>query len=127
MHFKSIAICALVGVLSLFASAPTGVAPASAFTVPTAEAMSQNPQYWLGYQTGEQVAVPLPEGTAYDSFAAYQGAIQAMYLPQTSCPMIVCIYKTVNNYNVGYDNALMNAATYFWLNDPQSCHNVVCQ
>lgn len=91
--------------------------PASAFTVPTADEKAQNPDYWSGYSLGvaNSVLVPSPANAA-DYYDYRNNRVWPLFKPQTAGFFPIAA-------NVGYDNALMDAANYLWLNDPNSPHN----
>ena len=94
--------------------------PAGAFAQPSEFDLSNNPSYWAGYVRAEPIAgAILPSPTKYATYELYKVAFSALYKPQFA--------QNVLNGNVGYDNALEDAANYLWLFYPGSCHLVQCQ
>ena len=99
--------------------AATGIAPASAFSTPSAGDVGLNPDFWSGYQAGEVVPIVLPDAN-YPDWWTYIAAVRKSEMPRTRMIWFII------NYNVGFDSAEETAATYFWTHYPTSCGVVVC-
>lgn len=86
--------------------------------------------YWDGYAKGQALAnsiVPSPAGAS--NFEAYKVLVVRLFKQQVAQtqpnPSLPIPTGAPNSYDVGYDNALMDAANWVWVHDPTSPHNVV--
>jgi hypothetical protein len=91
--------------------------PTTAFAAPSADEKAQNPDYWNGYALGQASSgiVPGPAGAA-DYYDYRNNRIWPLFKPQA-----IGFFPVAGN--VGYDNALMDAANWLWVNDQASPHN----
>lgn len=92
--------------------------PDDAFTKPTSEEMSGNPEYWSGYRMGQTRKTIIPGPAGYDDYYAYKADWELYYKPATDMGYPI-------QYNVGFNNAICDAGNWLWINDPKSPHNVV--
>jgi hypothetical protein len=91
--------------------------PTTAFAAPSADEKARNSDYWNGYALGQASSgiVPGPAGAAdYDDYR--NNRVWPLFKPQA-----IGFFPLAGN--VGYDNALMDAANWLWVNDPASPHN----
>jgi hypothetical protein len=90
------------------------LAPSTIFAVPSQDEIDNNRLYWTGYADGQMADIPSAAG--YMDYWLYRADVEKHWLPKTE-------KGYVNNYNVGYDMAIVAATNWSWQNDPNSGHN----
>lgn len=115
---RKLLLLSVLATLAL-AAVSVGTAPSAAFTNLATVNCSANQDFCTGYMAGELQPIPLPNSTFQDWWS-YIAAVRNTEMPRV-------VNNTVQNYNVGYDSAMENAAAWEWQNSPTSCHNIVCQ
>jgi len=92
--------------------------PSQAYTSPAEldQIAENNPAWVTGYKQGMSLGSTLPSPKPTDTWATYWASLYPMLKD-----------ATMGDSNVGYNNAIENAANWIWINDPVSPHNVVYQ
>jgi hypothetical protein len=102
------------------APSPNFHVPPSAFTPPAQLAITAqtNPAWVTGYEAGrslgDSAALPSPQPT--DTWATYWASFSSLSILKDPIQ---------GDSDVGFNNAIENAANWIWLNDPLSPHNMV--
>lgn len=93
--------------------------PLTIFPNPTPEDENQNPEYWDGFDTGKSMRAAVPGPEPKDTYDSYrQSKIYPLLKP-------ALIHFAVQNEAVGFNEAIIIASNYRWVNEPDSPHNKV--
>jgi hypothetical protein len=100
--------------------------PQRAFSQPGPNDTDQD--YWDGYAKGQANSSIVPSPAGASDYEAYKARVVLLFKQQVAQtqpnPSLPIPTGAPNSYDVGYDNALMDAANWLWINDPASPHNV---
>ena len=94
--------------------------PAKEFKTPTPIEVEENSEYWRGYDAGQPACenLPSPAGIATWDLYCDQWQVDKLDAEESGYPI---------NYTVGYNDALLLGANYYWRTTPGSGFNTVIE